>query len=1071
MKLGRLTLSGVRSYSGTCVIDFSGKRLFAILGATGVGKSTVLEAIIFALYGTCSWSKAPTAAYELISRGSPSMHVTLEFKANGRWWRVSRILYTDKRPPKAVLEPLSGDEPDLHVDNKEAVTDAVIELIGMGRDGFIHTIMPRQGEFDTLLKAPEAMRSGILRHVFGISELERVRKYAGEQLKHLEEQITQATRARNLLVANPRAAADQGGRDVERTRGVALRRRERLEALRTGQNGAVERQRHKTDLDKASRLLRERAVADAGATLASLAHSGKEFDAEAAAQEAAGRELNLRLDTAQAALDACTQTGDTVPSLHRVLAVLSHLPDRAAGLDSTLQRLEQDQLQHAAHEQEHAQARQELAGHKQAETALAETAVQAEQAMDQTRAQTEQVSEAVRAALQEAAAAASHLRSHHAALKTAEEQRGQITGLQDTLDEAAVALEAAQEAKAALQREDAAHTAGSGLIAGDACTVCSQPLPNGFTPPPPLDSKAHSQARQEATKREKAVEKARTAKAEAAAQLKATEQTAKKHHQAHLAAGGRMRAALLQVQELTDAALPACSPATATALGALPALVTEQAHALAEGEPAGRAQITRAVKSLTQPLRKMEGETLAAHTGAQAALAAARAEHAALQAEDKRQRGRLQRERKRLEKSREQYDAELQALLAEVSELPPPLRPTQPSPQELPLLKDITTAREAAAQRLERMERTTQARDETRQALAEHTANLQALEARRRRTVETPAHSLIKKLERWADTATDAAGLLGEGAPAELPPTPDETDLAAIDTYRLVLVSLDQRLSGALGQGAQQALEEIRAFKAELTLQAGATSDGIDDSPGFWVPPQGDLLAPSVLDTLSRKTEHAENAHENAEAALRKAQSQIPYADALTEALEAGEQQAAVWRCVIEHLTDGKFLGYLTEQRTRSLLGHGSRILQQISDGDYVFTETFKIMDCATNLARDPETLSGGETFQASLALALALVELHSRSRGHNRLESLFLDEGFASLDLDRLEGTLSALHGSVTGDKTVGVISHLYPVADAVDDVLYVDKTGQGSTARWLTPEERTQIIHEGIQKMLDYT
>lgn len=59
MKLRRLTVTGVRSYSGTCTIDFTGKRLFAILGETGVGKSTLLEAIIFALYGMCSWSKAP----------------------------------------------------------------------------------------------------------------------------------------------------------------------------------------------------------------------------------------------------------------------------------------------------------------------------------------------------------------------------------------------------------------------------------------------------------------------------------------------------------------------------------------------------------------------------------------------------------------------------------------------------------------------------------------------------------------------------------------------------------------------------------------------------------------------------------------------------------------------------------------------------------------------------------------------------------------------------------------------------------------------------------------------------
>ncbi|MET9519945.1 SbcC/MukB-like Walker B domain-containing protein [Streptomyces sp. NPDC002994] len=126
-------------------------------------------------------------------------------------------------------------------------------------------------------------------------------------------------------------------------------------------------------------------------------------------------------------------------------------------------------------------------------------------------------------------------------------------------------------------------------------------------------------------------------------------------------------------------------------------------------------------------------------------------------------------------------------------------------------------------------------------------------------------------------------------------------------------------------------------------------------------------------------------------------------------------------------------------------------------------------MDCATNLPRDPETLSGGETFQTSLALALALVELNSRSCG-NRPETLFLDEGFGSLDSERLEQTLSVLRGRKTPDSTIAVVSHMYPVADAVDDVLFVNKATAGSTAVWLTPEDRTRIIHDGIQRMLEH-
>ncbi|MFF5675751.1 AAA family ATPase [Streptomyces hygroscopicus] len=1068
MKPLRLTLTGVRSYPGTCTIDFTDKRLLAILGPTGVGKSTILEAIIFALYGECSWSKNGKDVYELISKGCPSMQVAFEFSANGREWSVRRTLYAGGvERPKAVLEPLAEDVGDMRVDNKVAVTKAVTQIIGLDWDGFVSTVLLRQGRFDTLLKSPKADRADILRHIFGINELERVRKHTGARLERLNTQITDAIKARHRLLPDPRAAASQAALDVERTRGIAARRRERLAALRAAQSQAVEHKHRKADLDKAARLLRERAVLDASITMAALARTKRELDAEAAAQEKTGRDLSLKLDAAQAALDAAAQAGDTVRSLSSAFTVLSHLPDRAASLDAVVQQLKQEQLQHDEHKQEHAQAQQELAEHEQRKKALVEAADQAERTVTEARTHTDQVQEAVRAALQEATAAAAHLQSQRTTLETVEEQRGRSAGLEDKLDELRDALKAAQDALAALQRSNAAHTAGSGLVPGDACTVCARPVPSDFAPPSPLDSKALGQAQREVTKRTRAVNKAVEAKAEAAAQLKGAEQTAAKHRRAHLAAGERMDTALLQVQELVDAVRPTCAPATASALEGLTGRVSAQARALAEDEPKGRAQITRVVKALVQPLRDAEGEALAAHTRAREELAVAQTENEAARAELKRQRSRLQRERKRLDKTQLHYDTELQTLLTEVAELPASIRPAQHSPQELPSSPGITSAQEAIRQRLTQLEQTSQDRDELRQALTEHAERRQALDARRRRQVEIPARNLIKQLERWADAATDAANLLGDETSTELPLAPDGTDLAVVDAYCLALASLNQRLAGALEQTARRAVDEIRAFEEKLTRQASITADATDDSPGFSVPVKSDLLAPSVLDPLSRKTSQAEAAHDKAKTDLRIAQSQIPYASTLDTALEAGKQQAAVWQSVRDQLTDAKFLTYLTERRTHSLLSHGSRILQQISMGNYAFTKDFQIVDLATNLARAPETLSGGETFQSSLALALALVELHSRSK----LESLFLDEGFGSLDSDRLDDALDVLRSSVTRDKTVAVISHLYPVAEAVDDVLFVEKTDQGSTATWLTPESRDKLVRDGIRKLLEHT
>ncbi|MEW2084942.1 SMC family ATPase [Streptomyces sp. NPDC005283] len=1069
MKPSRLIVSGMRSYPGTCTIDFTGKRLLAILGPTGAGKSTLLEAIIFALYGANSWSNKPEEAYELIANGCPSMHVTFEFSANGRPWRVRRTLYANRKKPQALLESMAEDGTDLRVDNMRAVTEAVTQLIGLDWKGFVSTVLLPQGKFDTLLKANRGDRAGILRHVFGINELERVRRHAGVRLDRLSASILDARSARAELLRNPHAVATQAALDVERTRGIAASRRERLAALRSAQGQAVGHKHRKAGLDKAARLLRERSVPDAVVTLATLAKVTTELDAEAAVQEAAGRDLSMELDAAQAALDTAAQAGDTVRSLSGAVTVLSGLPGRASGLDAVAQQLELEQLQHSEHEQEHEQAQQELAEREERLAALVEDAGLAQHTVTQTRAHTDQVQEAVRGALQEAAAAATHLQSANTTLEAAEEQRGRVDRLEAELCEVRGARDAAQDALAALERGDAAHTAGSALVPGDACTVCTRPVPSDFTPPSPLDGKALGKAKREVTKYSKAVNTAVTAAAEATAQLSTAGHTAQKHQRAHLAALERMDAALLQLQELVDAMRPDVVPGAATALDTLSRQTAAQARVLTGSAPKSRAHITRAVKALVQPLRDAEAEALAAHTGAQAGLATAQAEKEAAQSGLKRQRGRLQRERRRLEKARLQYESDLQTLLTEVTNLPASIRPAQETPQALPSSTDIASSLETAGQRLARLEQTAQAHDEAQQALTEHAEHRQALEGRRQRKVEIPVRTLLKKLERWADTATDAESLLGGETSNELPPTPDGADLAMADAYHLALSSLSQQLTGALKQARQRAADEIHAFGKELTLQADAAHDETDPDPGFPVPEKSDLLAPAVLDPLSRKTSDAETAHDKAKSDLRTAQSQIPYAEALDAAITAADEQAVVWRRVSEQLTDTKFLTYLTKQRTHSLLRHGSRILQQISTGLYAFTEDFKIVESATNLTRGPETLSGGEKFQTSLALALALVELHSRS--NSKLESLFLDEGFGSLDSDRLDDTLSVLRSSVTRDKTVAVISHLYPVAEAVDDVLFVDKTAGGSTAAWLTEQERTAVIRDGVRRLLEHT
>lgn len=137
-----------------------------------------------------------------------------------------------------------------------------------------------------------------------------------------------------------------------------------------------------------------------------------------------------------------------------------------------------------------------------------------------------------------------------------------------------------------------------------------------------------------------------------------------------------------------------------------------------------------------------------------------------------------------------------------------------------------------------------------------------------------------------------------------------------------------------------------------------------------------------------------------------------------------------------------------------------------MSGGQYGFAEDFQIVDRQTGQARSSRTLSGGETFQASLSLALGLVELAGRSGG--RLDALFLDEGFGALDANALQEALAELERRATGGRLVGVVSHIRTVAEAIEQVLLVTRGPAGSQARWITRAEREAEVEREIGERL---
>ena len=310
-----------------------------------------------------------------------------------------------------------------------------------------------------------------------------------------------------------------------------------------------------------------------------------------------------------------------------------------------------------------------------------------------------------------------------------------------------------------------------------------------------------------------------------------------------------------------------------------------------------------------------------------------------------------------------------------------------------------------------------------------------------RRDREAAARALAEADERVAGARAELDRARDPLVPLGAPP-PARDDLAAdwLALAEWALAAAEER-AAALGK-AERAADEARAAlrRDEEALRADLAAAGIE------VPP-GRSLAGTAEAAVARAAEQAGAAAERI--AERQAEAAAERA-----ALAEAEEAAGVAKLLGQLLKADGFERWLLGSALDVLVADAGATMLELSGGQFELTHDgrdFAVVDHAdADSVRPVRTLSGGETFQASLALALALsAQLAGLAAGRTaRLDAIVLDEGFGTLDEATLDVVASTLESLVAGgDRMVGVVTHVGALAERVPVRYVVSRTAAGST------------------------
>ncbi|WBM80817.1 AAA family ATPase [Cryobacterium breve] len=1003
MKIKRLKLAGFGPFKNEQVVDFEhfdDDGIFLITGKTGAGKSSILDAVCFALYGSVPRYEGTESQLrsDHCEPGDPT-YVELEFGLNGHDYRIFRTPKYLKAKKRGTGTTLSA--PDARLDIRDPDTDdagavgaagavgtagaeggwrgiaarpvdvgnELARILPLKQDQFLQVILLAQNRFQRFLLAKTDDRREVLRTLFGTSRFQSLETELITRRKALDDELT----------------------------GVRVR----LDAL------AEAAARHRPAAAASGTAARDLAWFDAATA---------ELEQALAVAVAAASAADAALADATAALRAQDEMRARQDRRDTAAAGLAVLDERSAVVDADRERLA------AAH--------------------------RAGRVLPQIEAESAALDAALEAARSEVAARETWLTVHGSDVDDQNDDQDAVP-VSATID---LLLEQLGSLNDVLAAEEELPAINAGIGSAEAGLSEVQATLDGLqaridAAPALLDDLDRDLAvlaRDAAREPESVVSLARAVAAEAAAAeaaaLEADLDAARSRHAAAAAenadAAGHYRD--LVAKRLADHAGELAGRLVPGEPCGVCGSTTHPHPAEAPGEPVTDADIEAALADMTRAqgdLGSSNEDVLTLGARAAASRAAAgpgtEADRAATRAA---------------------------ALTAVESARTAAARETELGAERLRLRAELDHARETLAG-------VRSGRDDAATRLTELRGRRIAIEERVNRqsagyaSVTERAESLRTELQagRTLETARalsgerDRALAAASAAVAERLAAEGFADEAEVVTARLTPAEIATRETGIRAHDDQ--LAAVRAVLAEPEL-AGLPGAALDLEPARaarTAAAEARDVAFAAQGTLAvRQDELAvvvaeARALAATSATLLVTQAQVRELAAVVHGEEPNTKRMKLETYVLAAQLEEIILA--ANGRLRDMTG-GRYVLEHDDSLQYRGTQSglgLAILDQHTGRARPTQSLSGGETFLASLALALGLAEVVSHQAGGIALDTLFVDEGFGSLDSETLETAMSTLDGLRAGGRTIGLISHVDSMKEQIPAKLEVTVTDQG--------------------------